>query len=305
MMGRLFLHIGPAKTATTSLQVALEMLSEPRFSYVGVFQPRPRNHESLARHLHEGLENDDHDLLRSCRESLETLVTAGQIVLLSEEMLSLENNALTTSTKIERLGKLFSGMPVTVLITLRDPEQGIFSLYQELYQGLPLSQRLSFSLFCGSSQTDCFDYHLLKTKLEQNGLRDVRWLDFQLFVTGALTTANIFGPQDLWSSQLLNVEKLNAGQKSSDGQARGLGAKTWRETVSARLARDFMDIFGMRGTKFTKKIANALDFIPVRKNRYRNLIVPNARAKQLRIGYESFIGYASEGPMHEADEKQS
>ena len=305
MTGRLFLHIGPPKTATTSLQVALESLTDPRFSYVGVFQPRVRNNDSLAQLLHEGLQDDDNNLLRSCVKGLEKLVTAGQIVFLSEEMLSLEQKALSTATKIERLGKLFSGIPTTVLITLRDPQEAIPSLYQELYRGLSLSHRLNFSRFCISGYTDCFDYQLLDEKLKESGLQDVRRLDFRSLTAGLLTTANIFGASDLWSDQLLDIKKLNSGQKSNDGKSRSLGSVTLREIGRWRLVSALIDNFGLRGARFTKKVANAFESVHVRKSKYRNLIVPTSRLIKLRSGYERCIGYTSEAPTADAVEKHS
>ena len=51
--GKLYLHIGPPKTATTSLQIALQKADLPRLHYGGTFQPRDNNVGSLAQTLHQ------------------------------------------------------------------------------------------------------------------------------------------------------------------------------------------------------------------------------------------------------------
>lgn len=137
MEGRLFLHIGPPKTATTSLQVAFERLSHPRYSYGGTFQPRERNTGSLAHQLHRAV-GEGAPALPAQVAAVEAKLAEGGIVLISEEMLSLRQEGVATAAKIARLGRLFSGLPVTVLATLRDPVEALPSLFQELRAGLPL-----------------------------------------------------------------------------------------------------------------------------------------------------------------------
>ena len=50
--GKLYLHIGPPKTATTSLQVAFQETDLAALHYGGTFQPREANAGSLAQTLH-------------------------------------------------------------------------------------------------------------------------------------------------------------------------------------------------------------------------------------------------------------
>ena len=51
--GKLYLHIGPPKTATTSLQIAFQEAHLSGLHYGGTFLPRENNVGSLAETLHQ------------------------------------------------------------------------------------------------------------------------------------------------------------------------------------------------------------------------------------------------------------
>lgn len=79
--GKLYLHIGPPKTATTSLQIALQQANLPGVHYGGIFQPRESNVGSIAHLLHQAacgrLAADDPDVCAALDEIGEHLRGGG------------------------------------------------------------------------------------------------------------------------------------------------------------------------------------------------------------------------------------
>ena len=106
MKGRVFLHVGPPKTATTALQLAFEDLRHPKYVFGGTFQPRVRNKDSLADVLVKATGGDG-EAAATVIERVKNSLVDGDIVLISEEMLSLEQKAVPMCEKIERLGAIF------------------------------------------------------------------------------------------------------------------------------------------------------------------------------------------------------
>lgn len=285
MSGRLFLHIGPPKTATTSLQVALEGLAHPRYRFLGTLQPRARNADSPAQRVYRAVMQDSAGPVVS---ELRDLVGTGAVVVLSEEMLPLQQSGLATGEKIARLGRILSGIPTTVLITLRDPVEALPSLFQELRPGLPLALQLSFARFCTDGLTECYDYARLADHLAGAGLADLRWIDFRRIAAGCLTTADLFGGHDLWTATPLSLERLNAGAAAGSG-ARRVDRTSLRAIGRSGLVRGAIDRLGLRGTALVRWAASISERIKLGPESYDRLKVPARRAEPLRDGYRAML----------------
>lgn len=286
MEGQLFLHVGPPKTATTSLQTAFERLSHPRYSYGGVFQPREKNAGSLAQQLHRAV-MEDAPVLPADFDALKERLAQGEVVLISEEMLSLRQGSVATGEKLTRLARLFGGLPVTVLATLRDPVEALPSLFQELRPGLPLDQQLDFRRFCADGVCDCFNYPRLAEGLRDVGFSDARWLDFSAIAAGRLTTAYVFGEYDLWNGAALDIGRHNAGATTNAG--RRLDRVSLRGLGRVPLVRAAIDGLGLRGTALVRWSAALSERVRIGPSGYRELTVPPDRAKKLREGYNSLL----------------
>lgn len=88
-MGSLIIHVGPPKTASTSLQVAAEQLDLKGYIYGGVNQPRSRNKMSLAHKLHlacASTQAEDWDRGNKTAKEIRAKCAQGYTVLVSEEM---------------------------------------------------------------------------------------------------------------------------------------------------------------------------------------------------------------------------
>lgn len=217
MKGHLFVFVGPPKTGTTSLQLALEEFSNGRFVYGGSFQPRRRNKDSLACRVHDwilsqqvpSLEPDD-----ALPGDLANAVSNDGFLVLSEEMFTVTSVNMSWVDKIGELGRLLAGLPVTIIVTLRNPNHALPSLYQELFHELSFREQCSYAVFCKGEAARCYDYDFLEQLLVSSGLSNIRYLDFEALKKNALTTRHLFGEKDTFNAAPINVGSHNLGSKS-------------------------------------------------------------------------------------------
>ena len=57
--GRLYIHLGPPKTATTSFQYFLQDLNHPEIEYFGIYQPRSNKKISTGKALYDAIMKND------------------------------------------------------------------------------------------------------------------------------------------------------------------------------------------------------------------------------------------------------
>lgn len=137
MMGRVSVHIGLPKTATTTLQRDVFPHIE-EVHYVGVRHPRETAQDPLYTVLTDGLRTGQLDL---ARRELKQALQQHRHVVLSEEMILLPEPQETWRDKIPRLALLLNDLPHTLLVTVRSPARGMFSFYCELQRNLAFSRR--------------------------------------------------------------------------------------------------------------------------------------------------------------------
>lgn len=287
MTGRVYLHVGPPKTATTSLQTAMEAIEHSGYAYAGVLQPRDRNSGTLANLLHKATLGDD-GAAASLVERLRAEVSRHELVVISEEMLSLEQNGISTADKIEKIGTLLAEFEVVPVVTLRDPRKGLPSLFQEIHAGLPLGLQLSFAAFCASGYAKCYDYGALKDLLAAIGFGSARWLDFTRITQGALTTGDVFGSGDLWNDARLSVPRLNVSVQSASGE-RELPRVSARAIGRNPLVRRVIDGMGLRGTRLTRTLGGIADRLSLDRMRSPALEVPEDCLNSLLPGYLAIV----------------
>jgi hypothetical protein len=289
MSGRLFIHIGPPKTATTSLQLAWDELSDARYRSLGAMQPRERDAGSLSQRFLQSvsgeLDSAGQERLTGDLDELSSFVASGGIALLSEEILSLNQPEAPFAEKIGRLRALIGRIPATILITLRDPVDALPSLYQEIYQFLPFALQLDFARFCKDDRTLCYDYPRIAEILAGAGFPDIGWLDFVDIAGGALSTTDIFGEFDIWEDRRLMVGESNVGIKSQDGHKRHLPKANLRGLGDYRAVQNIVDCLKLRGTGLMRWTSAAAQRINLRPEGLRKLTVPDEVARDRHTGY--------------------
>jgi hypothetical protein len=159
---RAVLHIGLPKTATTSLQRHyFPFIPETVLTYIGTQQPRPRRPHPSYSTIMNVIESPpdvlDHHL-NIARVSLAAL-PASKAILFSEEMITVDGH-VPWQEKIRRLGMVFTHHPCTILVTVREPVSGLFSLYVELFRSLE-NRFPTFVDFSEGNQAAIYDYRFL------------------------------------------------------------------------------------------------------------------------------------------------
>lgn len=241
MSGRLYVHVGPPKTATTSLQLALQNLRLDGFTYAGVFQPRDPNARSLASSLYEassGALSPTSSEVRRAIDQIKTLISSGNSVVLSEEMFVLGTRT-HFQEKLTSLAALLHGIPTTFIITVREPIEALQSYYQERFERIPLSQKISFARFCRHHAAQCYDYVALTGMLRGLGFHDVRLIRFEEVVGGGLTLGHLLGDKG-WLGQRLELDVANQSNRSSGTSRRKfppLTVSLMQVPVAGRLLR--------------------------------------------------------------------
>ena len=178
MKPKIVVHIGPPKTATTSLQYALKEITNPNFYYGGVLQPRNcLQYFDLGKQLYylvvDKKQRFDEDLFL---QRLRDIADKYSVVLLSEEMFLVFQQDCSVEEKLSRLCGLLSEFDLTLLYTYRNPNSAIPSLYQELYDRLPSEYVDNYSRFVESNYSVVYDIEYVKQIVNKFGT-DVRCVD--------------------------------------------------------------------------------------------------------------------------------
>jgi hypothetical protein len=279
---RVYLHCGPPKTATTALQFALQC-GDYSFFYGGSIQPRSANQDTYAGVLLAAVsaENSGSAGLNKALIDIRQKLDAGTDVVISEEMF-LVDGIVSHQEKIGRLSIIFRDFPVTPVICLRDPVDGLPSLYQEVYGELPLSQKLSFQKFLAGNQAKVFDYRHVSDLLKSE-FGEVNMIWFTDLVANQLMLSDFIGGQYADDKKIL-LDKENASVISAKGRKLGPIRLSDIFPIQANLGhllpsgiKEKLKQFG-----FLQSGRRILASTPVTPRRNRELSVPKELAEELR-----------------------
>lgn len=290
MTGRLFAHIGPPKTATTALQLSFESLVDERYAYLGKLRPRDRDGDTVSRLLQTIVRDGEIDHFSQAASHIAKEIEQDKVLLFSEEMLLVHQREADIVKKLSRLAKALEGLPVTVLITLRDPSSALPSLYQEMYSRLDLLNASSFSRFCRSGYALAFDYETLEKLLLDSGFSSIRWIAFEAIGDGRLTTRDIFSEFDLWNARVLDLAPVNVGKKGGAEHKRTLPRSSLRSLARIPLVRRFLNYSGISGSRISNRLGSAVDRLSVAEAGNRDLVLPPDVYERLMTGYRERLG---------------
>ncbi|WP_156102868.1 hypothetical protein [Thioclava atlantica] len=287
MSGRIFLHIGPPKTATTSLQIGLQGLHIEGASYLGTSQPRSpaQNAESNVLIRVSRADPGCTEEAQLLRASLEGRVARGETVIVSEEMFVVGDSEETIKDQLRRLVAFLEGLPTTVIVALRDPRKAIPSYYQEIYRSLPFDLVRDFDRFTRDGRTYCFDYNALCSFIESLGV-DLHLIDFRLLMVSEMALSRILGP----SSELdatLQLPKANVSKVSNDGELRFLPGSNLALLGETRSVKAIIDCLGLRSLPGWKRAGRIARRIPLQRSRHIALQLDAASEKHFLGSFES------------------
>jgi len=149
LTGKIIVHIGLPKTATTTLQSDFFPVFVNDFiEYWGVCQPRGKRGQSNAyfnfyRAVDTGLR------VGEVRKELELKIAQGKTVIFSEEMITVSSTTSSTwREKLKNLGNILKGLQYDIVVTVRDPIPALFSYYVELHRDNYSHVRCNIFSYC-------------------------------------------------------------------------------------------------------------------------------------------------------------
>jgi len=289
MSGQIICHLGPPKTATTSLQVALNSLSNPNFLFAGAFQPRELNVGSLSQRLHdicargkiECLQTDQVNL----KHDLTVHVASGKTVFISEEMFLVHQDGASIEDKVNALKDVVIDLPCQIILTVRDPKFSLPSYFQEIFNSLPFRLQSDFSAFCRDHRAICYDYEELLRIIREAGFTDVKLIDFDLLSAGCIDLGELTS-RDEYIGTSLCIEKHNSGNTGRAPTIRKLPSISLKSIGRTHSIQRIVDNLGIRRWSGYPRFASFIDRIVLRKARTTDLRIPSDVAERLDAGYQ-------------------
>jgi hypothetical protein len=189
--GELIIHIGPPKTATTSLQHFFQNLNNPKIIYDGIFQPRKEKNNFTCQEIHREILNNEFKKQSRYVTKYKRLINNGMYVIVSEEMFSVNSSGISWQDKLERLAIYFEELEPTILFTIREPKDVIPSYYQEIYYYLKYTLQDDLNAFAKSSYCEIYDYCFLYEFLKELNVKKLKILSFDKLIAGEYTLSDI------------------------------------------------------------------------------------------------------------------
>lgn len=184
-MNKIYLHIGPPKTATTSLQYWLNDQNFDYHSYEGVIQPRESDSITLSDLLLLG---------SNTNASIEKIrkIIVHKSVIISEEVFAVIKDKSKWEKSMAILSDILSPFDPIIIICLREPSEAIRSYYQEVFHMLPDRLQRNINDFASSDWCLPYDYSAFTDSLRQAGFRDFKYICFDKLISGQYTFNEIF-----------------------------------------------------------------------------------------------------------------
>lgn len=287
MTGKIICHIGPPKTATTSLQIALDKIDARNVIFVGAFQPRERNVNSISYRLHTYCAWKSARIpseKRRILEDLANILQRGNTIILSEELLLVSQSHASMQEKVCVLGDLLKGLPCQILVTARDPQFALPSYYQEIFSSLPISLQLDFSAFCRDIRFRCYDYEYVIGLFEAAYFAEIKFIDFAALSGGHVSLGHFTGKSTHRHIKVL-IERHNTGIVGAASSSRLIPRISLKNFIKASPVGKYFDAQRIERWPGIVKFATLLEKISVRQAANKDLLVPSDVADQLHKGY--------------------
>lgn len=286
MRPNIVIHIGPPKTATTSLQIALDEVSCPDFFYAGTFQPRTRNSGSLCQALYQACLGPSEGLVNALeiRDELKRLNSEGKTVFLSEEMFLLEQEEVSIKDKIVSLSKALSGFDCRILISARPGKSALPSLYQQIFNSLPLKLQMDFSAFCHDGRAMCYDYKAVCDMLRDAGFNDIIFFEFKDLSKKELSLGTLIAC-DEFEEYEISIQQHNVGVYGKSVSERVLPKVSMKNLGNLKLTKWLVKSLHLRKWPGYRRLIEVLDRVALRPSGNDKLIVPEDVACRLDEAY--------------------
>ena len=296
MTPSIIVHIGPPKTATTSLQLALEEISHPNFHYAGTFQPRARNADSLCQRLYRVCsgKSPHQDDIKNVRGELKSHLQEGKTIFLSEETFLLEQDHASIHSKIKLLRSVLAGFDCKILISARPGKSALPSLYQERFNSLPMPLQIDFSAFCRDKRSACYNYSDICKMLEGSGFDDIIISEFDKLSSGSVTLAMLTGCPE-FKLNTLTLPKANGGHLGVGESGRRLPRVSLKSFGRFSAIKLLIQKLRLRSLPGYGSLTGVLDRITLAGAGEHTLKVPDEVANRLDHSYRQAVDRYSVG----------
>lgn len=215
-MKRLFIHAGPPKTATTSLQILLPEMAIPGTVFIGVFQPRAEKNaeglNALGNRIIRYIRGENDPKSRSeILEKIERLFEDYDNIIYSEEMIL---HTGKWRDNVDRAFELFGRLNVSLAYCLRDARKAVPSYYCESYGGLEKPHQEDYRKFLQTEWLSIYDLENVYAQLRKSGFTKINCFRFEDFVSGKLCLNQIFDEKFENSAWLTPLVPPVANKKS-------------------------------------------------------------------------------------------
>lgn len=291
MTAQVYLHIGPPKTATTSLQVALQGLDHPQLVYFGVRQPRAEFANTdlkLLNSISKGEPTPEHEF-NNLRDKIKKYISEDKVLFLSEEMFTVGQSKTEIREKITHLITFFQRQIETtpcVILTLRDPVDALPSYYQEIFRSLPFELASDFTQFCRDGRTFCYDYSAIIGHINKCGAH-LHILLFEDLASGSLSSQALLGATtDL--NFTLRVGKTNVGKRTSDA----VDKRTIPDITLGQKLRDsplfrLIKLVGINRLPGWRVVSKRIRQVTYRRAKEQSLEIPGDARKRFTESYSA------------------
>ncbi len=289
MSGHLYIHIGPPKTATTSLQLGLQRCLDPSFAYLGTRQPRALENLDESRVIlafASGRESGD---LVEIIKRIKDLISAGKTVFLSEEMFLVWQPQSSFWDKLKRLEEALLDIPHSYIMTLRDPIDALPSYYQEVYAGLSMPEKWNAQRFFKHERCDSFDY-MKVTRFIESLNQDIRLIDFKLLTRSEISFKELLG-SEVNLSGTISILKENVGGKNKDNK-RSMPPITLTDVFRYRSFQRIKNFSKSHLPDFFRYVKVFSEKFRIRGHRHEFITVHEPRLSELRQSYFEALEYA-------------
>lgn len=249
-MKTIYLHLGPPKTGTTSLQRWLVSNKGDAYTYAGSRQPRVKyDKKDLSHAIYKWAKTEFPDALlkKKLRSRIETRLKKSDHLILSEEMFL---HRPRWQRNIENLKDILDGYQVKISICIRELRAVIPSYFAETYFKLPESLRDDYEAFSKSKWVGMYHPESVYGCLLNIGFNpnDIHFFLFKDLTNERLTLNEIFDvnvSDERWNTK---ITLAHDNKKSVGKEKDARGSKYY--TIAPPKSK--------KGKKRKKKIVGAL-----------------------------------------------
>lgn len=272
-MNKLIMHLGPPKTATSSLQQFFQEQNFTNIEYLGINHPSRIKNYSLTYELYkEAIGEENNFNIKTLEQKKDK-----NHLILSEELFLVEERKIPWKEKLKKLKIILSDFEVTIVIVAREPISAIKSYYQEIYYSINKEDFPTINHFALSDYCEIYDYKKLIEELNKIGFHDLKILDYDKLISGHYTL-NELGIDD--DSYIELGHKNKSLKKNNIYYANNPNLKG---TILHKIPKSLKDFFPL---SYKQKLSKLIPNIKLKKRKIIDVNISNEISNEFNKSYD-------------------